>query len=291
MIDLKLWEHECAVVQRGQTLRFNHTDCPAGQDNRRRLYLTRPASSAGMVVAYCHNCQDKGVVSDDSNLFRDFDKSIPSTHDKRVAFAEPTALVTDPHTWPDEATIWRMQKGLSPKQCKAADIAYDPDTHRVYLPMYDKVDANGAPFIETELQGFQLRRLSGTGPKYLNAYKDNEVKPYTRFEPDWKSMVLLVEDFASAMMLSFTLADESIGVVCNYGVKCTPEVLYANRDFGVGVVWLDNDSEHVVDQAHMIAKTWQLISGNSCYVEDRQDDPKDCTSDEIYEVYCNWSAP
>jgi len=287
MIDMKLWEHECSMVKRGQTLRFNHGDCPAGQDTRRRLYLTRPASSAGIVVAYCHNCQDKGILTDDSDKFKDFDKR--PLMNERVPFSQPSTLVHDLANWPTMATQWRMSKGLTKAQVKAAHIAYDPDTHRVYLPIYDRVDENGAPYTETELTGFQLRRLEGTGAKYLNAYVDNEVKPYTRFNPNDKLMCFLVEDMASGLRLA-DVYGPNVGVVVNYGIKCTPEVLYANSNIHRGIVWLDNDSEHVIDQAAMIARTWGLISGVQCYEEELVADPKNCTTTQINDILKDWSG-
>ncbi len=64
-----------ATAHRG-TERVNHDDCPAGTDNKRRLYVTRKED--GHVVAYCYNCGYSGATSGTSkpSLFVDQARSL-----------------------------------------------------------------------------------------------------------------------------------------------------------------------------------------------------------------------
>ena len=58
MLDLQHYQQMIDDLEPGETVRYNHTDCPAGEDTRRRLYLTRPHADPTWVLGYCHNCQD-----------------------------------------------------------------------------------------------------------------------------------------------------------------------------------------------------------------------------------------
>ena len=75
-----------------------------------------------------------------------------------------------------------------------------------------------------------------------------------------------------------------VHVLVNYGTKVSPEVLYRIRNFEKAIVWLDNDSEHVLNQAHKIAKVWRMLSGSSVVIEDTMEDPKKCSEEIILEI-------
>lgn len=294
MIDLTDFKREVHDLVRGETVRVNHTECPAGQDTRRRLYITRPAASPHVVLGWCHNCQDKGVLRTDaaSPAYRQFDDEVATeivlpTGDE---FAPPPNLIEDHNLWPVEAVAWRIQKRMTEQDCESICVAYDPATHRMYLPMWDRIphamnNATSPPVLE----GYQLRRLTDSGPKYLTAVRDRDHHPSTVIDPQplhGKVQAVLVEDLASGMALSNAL--ESTGrcayVIVNYGTKVTPEVLYRVTDFEQGLVWLDNDSDHVTTQAHKIAKVWRMLSGAKVSVEDGMHDPKALDYNEMTTV-------
>jgi len=290
MIDMKPYEN--ITVGRGNTVRANHDDCPAGTDSRRRLYLSRPASSPDVVLGYCHNCQEHGVLRDGSHVFRDFDTK-PTMIDKSIPFAQPPSLVPCVReVWPHDAITWRIHKSLSIQDCFRVGIKYDPDTHRVYLPMWDKVTTDGSVYQDSTLLGYQLRDISGTNCKYLTALRDKEVKPFTTIGTG-KAVTYLVEDLASGLVLSRALLPEAgrvvnHRVVVNYGVKCTPEVLNENTATDYYVVWLDNDGDHIADQARIISRTWELFTGKPCYIEDQYGDPKAVDNTSIAAVDTYW---
>lgn len=286
-ISMELWEDDCSNVERGQTLRFNHINCPAGQDTKRRLYLTRPASTPGVVLAFCHNCQESGVIRDGVVRYRDYAPEAPVN--KTVEFKVPVGMEFDPDNWPNEATTWRIQKNLTKKMCKASGIRYDHNSHRIYLPMYDKLMSTGSYSNDSNLLGYQLRQIDGTGPKYFTALKDQDTKPYTQIGAQ-DEVCFLVEDLASGLVLAEHLFNGKGNVVVNYGIKITPEILALHTGADNNVVWLDNDSDHVIKRATEIARTWGLISGKVCYVEDIHCDPKNVCDDDMEGILTGWAA-
>ena len=292
MIDLNGWEQALAYLERGQTMRYNHQECPAGEDTRRRLYLTRPASSPGVVLAFCHNCQDKGIYTDGADKFKDFNAA-PAVEYEGVEFDVPPDLVPCEHlAWPTAAQHWRIEKRLSIEDCYNAGIMYDPATHRVYLPMMASMTVEGQVEKDTELQGYQLRRLDGPGAKYLTAVKNKSTKPSTVIGRG-PACTYLVEDLASGIVMQRSLRlnnYRNANVLVNYGVKCTPEVLIRGMNTEYNVVWLDNDGDHIEDAARIIARTWQLLRNVPCYIEDQYSDPKAVDDDAITAVHKYWQG-
>lgn len=286
--------YENITVGRGNTMRVNHDDCEAGRDTRRRLYLTRPNSTPDVVLGYCHNCQEHGVLRDGSHVFRDFDAK-PTKVEKKIPFAPPPSLVNCTEgAWPHDAVTWRVHKSLAMQDCFRVGVKYDPDTHRVYLPMWDRVNSEGRIYANSKLLGYQLRDISGTNCKYLTALEDKDTKPFTSIGIG-KRVTYLVEDLASGLVLNRTLMPEEGGViehqvVVNYGVKCTPEVLSAHCETDYYVVWLDNDGDHISDQARIISRTWSLFTGKPCYIEDQYGDPKAVDADAIKAVDSYWET-
>jgi hypothetical protein len=141
------------------------------------------------------------------------------------------------------------------------------------------------------LEGYQLRRLTDRGAKYLTVIRDRDRQPSTVFEPspphpEDHKIAVLVEDIASGLAVSNALEGTvyNAHVVVNYGTKVTPEVLNRITRYDQALVWLDNDSEHVTAQAYKIAKVWRMLSGAYVAVEEGMHDPKALDHKEILEV-------
>jgi hypothetical protein len=273
MIKTNEYVSEYSSLQRGQTVRVNHSDCPAGQDTKRRLYITRPQGSPGVVLFYCHNCSESGSKRDGIENYRDFDPMQSPV--KGTPFVVPQGMVSDPDLWPVLAHSWRVAKGLTVGMCIDGCIEYDPSSHRIYLPMWSHTNSLGSPMANATLVGFQLRDIDGKGPKYYTALKDKGVRPSTFLGQHGTRTVVLVEDLASGLAVAnATCKDTSVSVLVNYGIKVTPEILAGAKPVNEGIVWLDNDSGYVIDQAQIIARTWSLISGKPTHVVKRHVDPK-----------------
>ena len=288
MIKLVDYEKLVSNLERGDTVRTNHIDCPAGTDTRRRLYLTRPAASAGIVLGFCHNCQESGVCRDQVGRYRDFDPSSPSVKTKN--FEVPNEMEPNPDMWPQAASHWRVAKGLTKTQCIMARIQYDPSSHRIYLPMYNKVNGDGSLYGDggSTLMGFQLRQIDSTGPKYYTALLDSNTKPHTRLNAEASDLCVLVEDLASGLAITNACRGEvdtvntyTVSVLVNYGIKVSIEALADNVDCKSNLVWLDNDGTVVEEQAITIARTWALLTNHKVHRESLKQDPKNLTNDQL----------
>lgn len=291
MIDLREWEPIHSTLQPGETCRVNHDGCPAGEDRRKRLYLTRPASSPGVVLGFCHNCQEHGTSRTEMSRYRNFHRDDNRHTVTPVDFMVPNGMIDADHDWPFDAKRWRMYAGLDEEQCKNACIQYDPSSNRVYLPMYSEINKGGEPHHDSQLQGFQLRQIDGTGPKYYTAMKDGTVVPFTRMGGTITYYSILVEDLASGLNVAKLMdkLGKRCNVVVNYGVKIKPEMMYHNKQMHVGVVWLDNDSVFIKRRAQEIARTWALISDKPmAVVEYDEGDPKHASLEVIQELVQEW---
>ena len=275
-------------LSRGESVAVCHSDCPAGEDTRYRLYLTKPAGTPNIALGYCHNCDESGVLRNtDDTLYRDFYKARPVTT-KQIKFEVPANMVEEVNRWPTAAKQWRIQKGLDPDQCEDYGIKYDPTTHRIYLPIYRHMD--GA--INTDLIGYQLRVLDGKGPKYLTAQIEQDTVLYSiiRPVPQMTDTYVLVEDLASGIAIADAVHGDckentvNLGVVVNYGVKTKIEAMNDCPNFKMGYVWLDNDGAHIVEQAENIAKTWRLVQGRTVKQNFLNSDPKQYNSGTILEI-------
>lgn len=286
------YETEVQNLDRGETVRVNHENCPAGQDTKQRLYITRPPGSANVILAYCHNCQESGVRRTEIEKYRDFRSLTPTV--QPTVFDIPKGMVDSPALWPTIANVWRVEKGFNSDACLKLGIQYDPNSHRIYLPQFNNVALDGTTN-GSELFGYQLRQLDGGGAKYLNASKNNEA-PSTVFSvkcagPAKLDLAFVVEDLASGHALADTLGYLEIPskVLVNYGTKVTPLVLQRVRNFRQGVVWLDNDGPIIRDQSEKINKVWAMLSGERVNSEMHLTDPKSESSPTRIECILKWS--
>lgn len=286
MIQLSEYSDAIDDLARGDTIGVCHMGCPAGEDTRYRLYLTKPASSPNVVLGYCHNCNGSGVIRDsDDRQFRDFQYKSPSSY-KKVVFDPPDNMAACGDRWPATAHAWRIGKRLTIEQCGDMGIKYDPATHRVYLPVWRNIDP-----MPRELLGYQLRQLDGSAPKYLTAQKEQDTILYTVIRP-FPTMCrhyVLVEDFASGLAImeaifAHPLECSNIGVLVNYGVKTKVEALNDCVRMEAGYVWLDNDGQHILDRSTSIAKTWALVTGAEVRQNLTSVDPKQYSNDEIVDT-------
>lgn len=287
MIDLSKYDKIIDALKRGETARVNHRDCKAGQDTRRRLYLTRPAGSPNVVLGFCHNCQTPGIRRVGNNVYRDdFENSafpIPKLPKAGANFEIPSGMVPCGDDWPTDAHAWRLHCGLSRTACLKAQIQYDPNTHRVYLPQYDTMIDEQAT---GELIGYQLRNLGEHGAKYLSVVRDtdNPVStlcvgiPHRDWKGDCVKIGVVVEDLASGLAIIRASKRCTNGwipsVTVNYGTKVNPDALHKNADIDIGLVWLDNDSASIIEQAEKIGQVWRMLADVPIDIEHVMPDPK-----------------
>ncbi len=291
MLDLKNYTESMEDIEVGETKRIDHTTCDAGEDTRQRLYLTRTVADPTTVIAYCHNCQQGGRWKTDGfteyRNNRHDSSRIPASYIHVKEIEVPNHMLSDPREWPTEAKHWALSRQMGYDTLKKYKIKYDPSSQRVFLPRGD--------FRESEwdnVRGYQLRDLHGQGSKYLTAQEDNTYGWSTLWphptEPSGR-YVVIVEDLLSGIVIQEE-AIESDGfapyIYVNHGTKIDATMMYkiANDPNATYVtVWLDNDSQHVVNQAKLMARTVSMYNPKCRVrvVDEPYEDPKQYSPDEI----------
>ena len=272
----------------GATMRVNHTECQAGEDTRRRLYLTRPVANPAIVIGYCHNCQDNGIhVGTKWSSYRDHkhSPSVPVPPTVKDVVEEPLNLVRELDHWPTNAKSWAYSNHIDQVDIDHSGIAYDPSSDRVYLPRYYNLWMDD--LTSSHLKGYQLRNINNNNqPKYFTVTKSDDLG-YTKVLDtacNYK-YTCIVEDLVSALHIYWALRSD-VEVIVNYGTKINLEALDSMSQ-GDRVVWLDNDSSHVSFQAGQMAKTLDLLHGDhySTTIVSDHSDPKHYSREQIREVF------
>lgn len=261
-------------METGETVRVNHNSCPAGEDTRRRLYITKRPD---VMLGYCHNCgHSASRYIGARDRYRKSDSSFIKQCKPSEYVAPLLVQFSDETNIPVEAEAWRIKQKLSRKICEQYEIQYAPDTDSIYIPFYT---------LEGFTNGHQLRPLHRSGAKYVNCINDeNEelggiVSPHARSQ--YSDTLIIVEDLVSAIHVNEAGCDALV----NYGTHVKPVVLYGaiKQNYSQYLVWLDNDNPVVEQKArdmydilHMYKNPEQIVRRISDY-----EDPKHYDSEAI----------
>ena len=280
-------------LEAGQTIRLSHENC---YDTRRRLYVTRVLADPTKVVSFCHNCQGSAVYTDRDNTpyrnARHMDSTtaltMPVEYDEDGTVVPPTGMLSEVEEWPTYAKTWAWKNRLYGRICKRYGIQFDPNTNRIYLPRFRTINRHrDDPTVGHTLTGYQLRAVAkGDTPKYLTCIADDSVSQWTRIIGGLDTaMAVIVEDLASGIniMEAYMAAGaKPPDVLVNYGVKVDPTLMYtAAKAYLTVLVWLDNDSILVKNQAKLMARTMELYGINRAIVVEDYSDPKHYDADKI----------
>ena len=262
------------ALEPGESQRVSHTDCPAGEDTRERVYVSRKSD---VLLAYCHNCgksSSKYMAADD----RYRHGSSANIRKPATSYTDPTlVLFGDKENIPAEADAWRLKGKLSRNIAQEYGFQYAPEWDSIYVPFYD---------METEIAGHQLRPLHRRGgAKYINFVKDKDkelggitVCPHKR-----SKTIVIVEDLVSAAHINGAGYDALI----NYGTHVKPTILYKiPKDYKQVVVWLDNDNPTVHEHAKQMFDILHLYNntGQSIRRISKHEDPKHYDDVKIKEI-------
>jgi hypothetical protein len=299
------WVEILSSLSPGETTRINHTGCPAGEDTRRRLYLTKPPSGSHGLM-YCHNCQDGrrvklGSYRTDfpSAEVGDSTVTIMST-DGGSAFTVPRGLAAI-NEMPIPAINYLLKQGASvmPDGFAALyGIGWDTSHGRLYYPVRNYCEfvprANGTLQCTKELNGYQLRDIGRGMPKYMTVLENESTKLFSclHYKPDGEHhpdhQLIVVEDILSALKLldvAYGLG-KPLTVYVLHGLNVDVEIWHSPHLKHVDriTVWLDNDSPHVLEVAQTIAKVAKLATRKSVRVIDEWQDPKNCSRTVLKEI-------
>lgn len=280
---------EVASLDLGETINVNHKNCPAGPDNKARLYITRPLAEPNAVLAYCHNCQEGSKFTDTRSRFRLHSNPLVGTslqlkieqldklgrHEAKTTY--PT--IRDISKWPDDAKAWQEMCGLTQELIDIYHIGYSATDNRINLPIWQTInlDKQSSQGIGQYL-GTQKRRLTIDGPKYVTSKVSKDTELYTMIvrKEGPLDIVFIVEDLVSGIRIMEVLEpmDGNFGVLVNYGVAVQPTVLLKIPETRHIIVWLDNDNDHVKTQAENMKRTLQLLHPKATVSKSINTDPK-----------------
>lgn len=262
----------------GEQVAINHTECPAGQDTRRRLFIK---NSGDAVMAYCHNCS--------GHLVRKRHRGVRSAEVVQALLAQASAVEAtatevqlppdmqlNPTLWPDAARAWVYGCNLDDKDIQDYSLGYSPSWGRVILPVYE-----GGKCIF-----WQGRLIEGTGQKYISV--KSAKKPLFVGIPDpvkeqdrgrWNG-TFIVEDMMSALRLT-KYGWHSLALL---GTS-EPDDILARMPKGPNcVVWLDDDVPGR-RRATVLGNRLKLLSGGTVWrVKAGTLQPKQMSDDEINHV-------
>jgi hypothetical protein len=290
-INLKAYKHITDDIKVGETVRINHDDCSAGTDTRRRLYITRPQSNPDAVVAYCHNCQQGGYIKTGTHevyrATRHLNPTVSPPQEVVDKLLIPQGMISDLSDWPVDGIAWAFKNKLNQALITKYDIQYDVNTNRVYLPRYRGVFGDSCQ----NLMGYQLRNVDPClkAPKYLTVV-DSTDRGFTCIRENgcmvpMGTVAIIVEDLISGIHVvqaCLTLSEYNVVVYVNYGTKVQLDLLASASKMGNVLIWLDNDSSHVLVQGRTMSRTTKLIDGDCwVYMEGIKCDPKNVTYDRI----------
>ncbi len=210
----------------GKQEKYNHVDCPAGDDTKQRLYVKHVD---GAILFHCHHCDTSGYYRprERYSSIADAENRIPHSDDARAARAYETIGEEDYNKFRIEGQLWLGQYGFDAQMCH--DYGIKEFDNGLVLPVYFR-DIIGS----TRVDGYQIRRYNGV-PKY-STYTQRTYS-YLYAGPSMRPLVI-TEDLLS----SYKMHAAGFSTLCLLGTSMPPEVCsWVARDYPRQVLWLDDD--------------------------------------------------
>jgi len=265
-----------------ETVRMNHDDCPAGQDTRQRLYITRTIDNT--FLAYCHNCGGKAWrraaatrhIYDEQEEF----KSSPTITGNKLDNMRHAL-----------GSVFRLSSFIT----KDFIDIYVPGTQRAM----DKLYVNNIELAHVEQQGWVLGTdfnnneclafpCDEAGDKWQVWKFDypslkrvvavgGAPEPYI-YNPNDSPVLVIVEDRLSGIKI----AQAGFSSLCLHGIRGLDSADYhaLTMMYDTFVVWLDNDVLPAKEAATNIHSTLKMFC-DAVYIVDDGTDPKYYHEDEI----------
>lgn len=259
----------------GEQIHVNHTNCPAGEDHRRRLYIKRTEDDRN-ILAYCHNCSLSGNYRLDFGTVRSH-KAKGTLTGSGTGSIDPTTLprsyTLDQKKWDSKQRTWINRYGITTLEQKEYKIGADTYTGKVILPVYR----------EGLLLGYQERYLGDDAdePKYKT---NTTEKPLFWYSGDYKatlqSSICIVEDVLSGIKVARFMPSLAL-MGSNMSDKHLAFILRNN--FDKFIVFLDDDNRQIkLNQLKIKAELAQF--GDVKLITGVNKDPKACSNDELEEL-------
>jgi hypothetical protein len=288
---------DLAPTELEEQVHVNHDNCTSGVDTKRRLYIRR--SSDGAILAWCHNCQQKGVYKGNlrkgRNLPRSRDVLLARRYsedyheyrqDKRKTASLPWDYTTDTSKFPAAALVWLYKSRLTSQDIRRYGIGYSERLGRVIIPVYGR---------DGKFHSWQGRYVHDDNveqPKYINFTGSNKTdglflcrRPSREADEGARGTsktLFLVEDALSAIRISeFEDALALLGVTLGFG-----NLTYLLKHYDRFVIFLDDDNPTVKKQGINLLKTLRNHVGfnNVSVVHTNGKDPKEFNKAELKEL-------
>jgi len=213
-------------IVEGTQVKYNHSTCPAGEDNRNRLYVK---NVDGAYLWHCHNCGDSGYYRPKETTKRITDASayvdVSSTRNfiPYSKLKETTYKIND---MPIEAQLWLARYEIDDILTNEYGICYTTYPSRgVVLPIF------GEDY--SSVIGYQIRTFN-EGYKYISY--TNYRHSYLKVD-SYYNLLLVTEDLLS----SYKLHKAGFSTLCLLGTKMSFNALSICGKFAKVVLWLDDD--------------------------------------------------
>lgn len=245
----------------GAQVRINHTNCTAGTDTKRRLYVK---CSDGNIIAFCHNCGLSGFYSNSFFNVTKHKENPKFGSKKSILF--PEDYITDWEQWPTLARAWVRKSGITQEECTQYGIGYSREFGRVVLSIRDEDTG--------KLLCVQQRKIfpHDQGPKYLTEKVPGFKGVHLRKD---YNIIVIVEDYLSAIRVR-----RFASAYCLLGTNLSDWSVFSN--YKKVLVWLDNDIPAVKVRNVEIFNRLCLIT--ACKTVSIETDPKNCDDYTIVSI-------
>jgi len=249
----------------GQQVHVNHTNCEAGEDTKRRLYIKRVETG---LLAYCHHCNHKGFASDntDSRLGTWVLKK-EATVSKVTAKPMLTELSTEGKVWlhTNHCVIDTTSfHGVQGEKAKVALTLRNP---------------------QQEAIGWQIRNLIPNAiPKYTTHYTNSSIKGDASWFYKGGKTLVITEDYLSAYRVHKDTGLSSVALLRTNISDNTLTQIY-ELEFEAVFIWLDPDQAGLEGTTKAYKKLNHFLpSTTKVAIFGIDKEPKECTPTELASI-------
>jgi len=270
--------------------RFNHPDCPAGEDTKQRLYIRIPDDNLRVRLAYCHNCGGSGFarLREDTKLGDAYHKDSPSSYshtfgtDTIARNWQVQGLITYDKI-PPRASQLLINADISEAVARKYKLGWSGNLNRLTYPNQTS-DGRGG-----DLVSMQMRAIyESQSPKYLTWYNDKAIangqQILNHSGPCMPPTLVITEDLLSAIRVNE--AHQHTKTLPLFGTHISTDVLYervSKHQIERAFVWLDNDGVSIGHKALDITSRLEMLGVSAECVFEKYE-PKHTTDDNIREV-------
>jgi len=262
MINRKLILNNAPSVV-GQQVHINHTECEAGVDNKRRLYIKR--TDRGL-VAYCHHCNQSGFASDDdSRLSTWINKPVASVTSSTKPVIASLAV---------EGKLWLHSHYCDPTKNIFNGVA--GERYKVALTLHNP---------EQQPIGWQVRNLTPNAiPKYTTHYTSSSAKGDAAWFHYFSRTLVITEDYLSAYRVNHDTSHSSVALLRTALSDKTLRQIH-DLNFEYVLIWLDPDEAGIQGATKAYKKLNHFLpSTTKIIVLGIDKEPKQCTPAELYDT-------